>query len=321
MIEKIEITQRFNFKRLNRHYECFTIDFTNNRAYYKISERGSGDKFLDENYLCDNSWISILVDLRQNMTSEIHHFEEMEKESFLDEFHKLKLFEDFKSEKFSYFEKLELIYSCNVIIYSTVGYEEYSFKNNFPKKWVGFGRLLEKLLDFDVLHLNHQMHLATPLFYEIRENGIFREDKKLELEKLEFGHFRCYPYELPHPNFIIDFNESRIDGYLERKIDTGTVLNLLEKYHVYSWILRKYHQKSDNHDPDDLEGYDWYLEMVFENSVIWHLFGYNDYPDTYVQLASEVKEISDFDLLELQSIPEDEIELLKKYGNEKLTQK
>ena len=176
-------------------------------------------------------------------------------------------------------------------------------------------------MDFDVLHLNHQMHLATPLFYEIRENGIFREDKKLELEKLEFGHFRCYPYELPHPNFIIDFNESRIDGYLERKIDTGTVLNLLEKYHVYSWILRKYHQKSDSHDPDDLEGYDWYLEMVFENSVIWHLFGYNDYPDTYVQLASEVKEISDFDLLELQSIPEDEIELLKKYGNEKLTQK
>ena len=321
MIEKIEITQRFNFKRLNRHYECFTIDFTNNRAYYKISERGSGDKFLDENYLCDNSWISILVDLRQNMTSEIHHFEEMEKERFLDEFNKLKLFEDFKSEKFSYFEKLELIYSCNVIIYSSDGYDEYSFKNNFPKKWVGFGRLLEKLLDFDVLHLNHQMHLATPLFYEIRENGIFREDKKLELEKLEFGHFRCYPYELPHPNFIIDFNESRIDGYLERKIDTGTVLNLLEKYHVYSWILRKYHQKSDSHDPDDLEGYDWYLEMVFENSVIWHLFGYNDYPDTYVQLASEVKEISDFDLLELQSIPEDEIELLKKYGNEKLTQK
>lgn len=42
MIEKIEITQRFNFKRLNRHYECFTIDFANNMAYYKISEREAG---------------------------------------------------------------------------------------------------------------------------------------------------------------------------------------------------------------------------------------------------------------------------------------
>ena len=69
MIEKIEITQRFNFKRLNRHYECFTIDFLANMAYYKISERGSGDKFLDENSLCDDSWIDILVDLRRNMTS------------------------------------------------------------------------------------------------------------------------------------------------------------------------------------------------------------------------------------------------------------
>ena len=321
MIEKIEITQRFNFKRLNRHYECFTIDFSNNSAYYKISERGSGDKFLEENYLCDNSWISILVDLRQNMTSEIHRFENAEKESFLEEFNRLNLFEDFESERFSYFEKLELIYSCNLIIYSTDKYEEYSFKNNFPKNWIGFGKLLEKLFSFDVLHLNHQMHLATPLFYEICENGIFREGRKLELKKLEFGHFRCYPYEIPHPNFIIDFAESRIDGYLEGEIDKNLVLGLLEKYHVYSWILREYHQKSDNHDPDDLEGYDWYLEMVFENDVIWHLFAYNDYPDTYVQLAGEVEEISDFDLLELHSIPNDEVELLKKYGNEKLIQK
>ena len=75
MIEKIEITQRFNFKRLNRHYECFTIDFTNNSSYYKISERGSGDKFLTESSLCDDSWIDILVDLRRKMTSEIRTFD------------------------------------------------------------------------------------------------------------------------------------------------------------------------------------------------------------------------------------------------------
>ena len=75
MIEKIEITQRFNFKRLNRHYECFTIDFLNNAGYYKISERGSGDKFLSESPLCDDSWIDILVDLRSRMTSEIRTFD------------------------------------------------------------------------------------------------------------------------------------------------------------------------------------------------------------------------------------------------------
>ena len=318
MIEKIEITQRFNFKRLNRHYECFTIDFTNNSAYYKISERGSGDKFLEESYICDDTWISILVDLRRKMTSEIHRFENLEKEKFLKEYDELNLFDDFESEKFSYFEKLELIYSCNVIIYSTDNYEEYSFKNNFPQNWVKFGMLLEKLFNFDVLHLNHQRHLATPLFYDIRREGIFDNGKRLNLKFLEFGHFRCYPYEVPHFNFIIDFAQSRIDGYLEKEIDVDIVLNILEKYGVYTWIFKDYQVKSQNHDPDDLEGYDWYLEMVFEGDVIWHLFGYNEYPDTYAYLAREVYGISNFDLCELQSIPQDEIELLKKYGNDKL---
>lgn len=318
MIEKIEITQRFNFKRLNRHYECFTIDFTNNSAYYKISERGSGDKFLEENYLCDSSWIPILVDLRQKMTSEIHRFEDVEKERFLNEFNNLKLFENFESEKFSYFEKLELIYSCNVIIYSTDNYEEYSFKNNFPPKWVEFGELLKKMFNFDVLHLNHQKHLATPLFYDIRSEGVFGNGEKLRLKALEFGHFRCYPYEAPHSNFVIDFTHSRIDGYLEKEIDTGIVLDILKKYGVYAWIFKDYQVKSDNHDPEDLEGHDWYLEMVFEGDVIWHLFGYNDYPDTYAHLAEEVFEISGLDLCELQTIPQEEIELLKKFGNHKL---
>ena len=92
MIEKIEITQRFNFKRLNRHYECFTIDFLNNSAYYKISERGSGDKFLTENSLCDDTWIDILVDLRRKMTSEIRRFTFEEADRFLSDFRALNLF-------------------------------------------------------------------------------------------------------------------------------------------------------------------------------------------------------------------------------------
>ena len=132
MIEKIEITQRFNFKRLNRHYECFTIDFLTNSAYYKISERGSGDKFLTESSLCDDSWIDILVDLRRKMTSQIRTFDFEGADEFLHGFGELKLFDDFEGEEFSYFEKIELTYSCNVIIYSTDKFEEYAFKTNFP---------------------------------------------------------------------------------------------------------------------------------------------------------------------------------------------
>ena len=291
MIEKIEITQRFNFKRLNRHYECFTIDMINNNAYYKISERGSGDKFLSEHSLCDSSWIDILVDLRKSMTSRIHNFTDSQKDKFLHDFDDLKLFDGFVSEEFTYFEKIELIYSCNVIIYSTDNFEEYSFKNNFPPNWIGFGEILKDLED------------------------------KLDIKAIEFGHYQTYPYELPNPRLIINFSEGRIDGYIEKELterDKKLILGLLERYHVYMWIFDEYHKKSNARDPDDLEGYDWYLEIVFEGDIIWHIFGYNDYPDTYVGLAREVIEITGMDLLEVDTISYGDLELFEKFGKLKL---
>lgn len=209
MIEKIEITQRFNFKRLNRHYECFTIDFLNNSAYYKISERVKGDKFLNESNLCDDSWIGILSDLRHNMTSEIHHFNFKQADKFLLDFNNLKLFKDFKSEKFSYFEKIELIYSCNIIVYSTDNYEEYSFKNNFPPKWIRFGEILKELFHFDVLHLDFQKRMVTPLFFDISSKGVYCEGAQLKLQNIEFGHYQTYPYDIPKPRLIIDFNKKK----------------------------------------------------------------------------------------------------------------
>ena len=320
MIEKIEITQRFNFKRLNRHYECFTIDLINKNAYYKISERGSGDKFVKENPLCDSTWVDILVDLRRNMTSKIYKLNDDEIDEFLHDFDNLKLFEYFESENFSYFEKLELVYSCNVIIYSTDNYEEYSFKNNYPLNWIRFGEILKELFKFDVLHLNYQRQLATPLYYDIRGEGVYSNDK-LKIRAIEFGHYQTYPYELPNPRIIINFNKNTINGYIEKELndsDKKLIVDLLGKYQVYSWIFDEYHKKSNARDPDDLEGYDWYLEIVFENDVIWHLFGYNEYPDTYVHLAREVIEITGMDLLEINTISEGDLELFEKFGDEKL---
>lgn len=320
MIEKIEITQRFNFKRLNRHYECFTIDLLNKNAYYKISERGSGDKFVKENPLCDDTWVDILVDLRRKMTSEIYRLTDSKIDDFLHEFDNLRLFEDFESEKFSYFEKLELVYSCNVIIYSTDNYEEYSFKNNYPINWIRFGELLIRTFGFDVLHLNYQKHLATPLYYNIKKDGIYSDDK-LNIKSIEFGHYQTYPYELPNPRLIINFERNTVDGYIEKKLsssDEELILELLKKYHVYMWIFDEYHKKSNARDPDDLEGYDWYLEMVFENDVIWHIFGYNDYPDTYVHMAREVMDITGMDLMEINTIASGDLELFEKFGEELL---
>lgn len=320
MIEKIEITQRFNFKRLNRHYECFTIDLVNKNAYYKISERGSGDKFLTESSLCDDSWTDILSDLRRRMTSKIHRLSDLQVDEFLHDFKSLKLFEGFESEDFSYFEKIELIYSCNVIIYSTDNYEEYGFKNNFPEKWIEFGEILRNLFGFDVLHLNYQKQVVTPLYFDVKRDGVYCADK-LPIKAIEFGHYRTYPYELPNPRLIINFENKRIDGYIEKQMtpeDEETIYGLLEKYHVYLWIFDAYHTKSNTRDPDDLEGYDWYLEIVFEENVIWHIFGYNDYPDTYVHLAREVKDITGMDLLEINTISDGDMALFEKFGDVKL---
>ncbi len=320
MIEKIEITQRFNFKRLNRHYECFTIDLVNKNAYYKISERGSGDKFLTEHSICDDSWIDILVDLRRNMTSKIYHLSDLQIDEFLHDFDNLNLFDGFVSEDFTYFEKIELVYSCNVIIYSTDNYEEYSFKNNFPKNWIEFGEILKRAFDFDVLHLNYQKRLVTPLYYDVRKDGVYLGNK-LPVKTIEFGHYRTYPYELPNPRLIVNFEKSRIDGYIDKDLtfeDKELILELLEMYHVYMWIFDEYHNKSNTRDPDDLEGYDWYLEMVFEDDVIWHLFGYNDYPDTYVHIARDIMDITGMDLLEINTISENDLELFDKFGAEKL---
>ena len=320
MIEKIEITQRFNFKRLNRHYECFTIDFLNKNAYYKISERGSGDKYLNENPLCDDSWIDILVDLRRNMTSTIYKITNTQIEKFLEKFNKLDLFKDFKSQEFSYFEKIELIYSCNVIIYSSDNFEEYSFKTNFPNNWIRFGEILKELFNFDVLHLNHQRQLVTPLFFDIKKDGVYL-DKKLDLKSIEFGHYKCYPYESPTPRLIIDFSKNSLNGYIEKQLTSGDkelITNLLEKYHVYQWIFSDYHLKSNTRDPDDLEGFDWYLEIVFAENIIWHIFGYNEYPDTYVHLAREVQKITNMDLLEINTISGNDLKLFEKIGGKKL---
>lgn len=323
MIEKIEITQRFNFKRLNRHYECLTIDFLNNSAYYKISERGSGDKFLSENPLCDSSWTDILVDLRTRMTSEIRTFDFKKADKFLHDFRQLKLFDDFESEKFLYFEKLEVIYSCIVIIYATDGYYEYSFKNNFPKNWARFGEMLYELVSFDVLHLNYQKQLATPLYHEIRKDGIYRDGNRLNIKTIEFGHYRAYPYDIPNPRLIVNFTDKTIRGYIEKEMTSGDeerILNLLSRYHVYMWIFRDYHKKSIARDPDDLEGYDWYLEMVFEGDVIWHIFGYNEYPDTYVHLGREIMGLTGMDLLEIETISQDDLNLFDKFADEILSE-
>ena len=320
MLEKIEIIQRFNFKKLNKHYDCFIIDLVRGNAYFNINEMIYPDRFFETNYLASYHWSPILNDLKKRVSSKIHRLDEKSIDYIQKKFADLKLFNDFESESFSYFEKLENVYSCNINLYFSGDYQEYCIKNNFPENWMKFGEMLFEIFNFDVLNISNLEKIVTNLFFNICRDGIYdKKDNKLELTSLEFGHYEVYPYDTPHPSVMVDVENREITGYYEKEdIDLTVLYNLLEKYGVYEWIFESYQNKSKNHDSPVLDGYDWYLELVFNNSIIWNILGHNEYPDTYLCLAYDVKKLTGLDLLEIESIPQEEIELFNNYGKEKL---
>ena len=320
MLEKIEIIQRFNFKKLNKHYDCFIIDLVRGNAYFNINEMIYPDRFFETNYLASYPWSPILNDLKKRVSSKIHRLDEKSIDYIQKKFADLKLFNDFESESFSYFEKLENVYSCNINLYFSGDYQEYCIKNNFPENWMKFGEMLFEIFNFDVLNISNLEKIVTNLFFNICRDGIYdKKDNKLELTSLEFGHYEVYPYDTPHPSVMVDVENREITGYYEKEdIDVAILYDLLEKYGVYEWIFESYQNKSKNHDSPVLDGYDWYLELVFNNSIIWNILGHNEYPDTYLCLAYEVKKLTGLDLLEIESIPPEEIELFNNYGKEKL---
>lgn len=320
MLEKIEIIQRFNFKKLNKHYDCFIIDLVRGNAYFNINEMIYPDRFFETNYLASYPWSPILNDLKKRVSSKIHRLDEKSIDYIQKKFADLKLFNDFESESFSYFEKLENVYSCNINLYFSGDYQEYCIKNNFPENWMKFGEMLFEIFNFDVLNISNLEKIVTNLFFNICRDGIYdKKDNKLELTSLEFGHYEVYPYDTPHPSVMVDVENREITGYYEKEdIDLTVLYNLLEKYGVYEWIFESYQNKSKNHDSPVLDGYDWYLELVFNNSIIWNILGHNEYPDTYLCLAYDVKKLTGLDLLEIESIPQEEIELFNNYGKEKL---
>ena len=278
------------------------------------------DRFFETNYLASYPWSPILNDLKKRVSSKIHRLDEKSIDYIQKKFADLKLFDDFESESFSYFEKLENVYSCNINLYFSGDYQEYCIKNNFPENWMKFGEMLFEIFNFDVLNISNLEKIVTNLFFNICRDGIYdKKNNRLELTSIEFGHYEVYPYDTPHPSVMVDVENREITGYYEKEdIDLTVLYNLLEKYGVYEWIFESYQNKSKNHDSPVLDGYDWYLELVFNNSIIWNILGHNEYPDTYLCLAYDVKKLTGLDLLEIESIPQEEIELFNNYGKEKL---
>ena len=61
------------------------------------------------------------------------------------------------------------------------------------------------------------MKMATPLYFDIRRDGVYFDDK-LNIKSIEFGHYKTYPYELPNPRLIVNFSDNSINGYIEKEL-------------------------------------------------------------------------------------------------------
>ena len=154
-------------------------------------------------------------------------------------FEDLNLFKDFDSDTSSYFEKLENVYSCNINLYFSDKYCEYCIKNNFPEKWLDFGKILFDLFNFDVLNITHLEKIVTNLFFDIKRDGVYDlQNNKLDLTSLEFGHYEVHPHDMPKSSIIINVKKSEIAGYFEKE-NADLVLTDYSASRVHARIIQE----------------------------------------------------------------------------------
>ena len=83
------------------------------------------------------------------------------------------------------------------------------------------------------------------------------------------------------------------------------ILTMLRKNRVYEWVFDEFWNKAIYQECCCFDGYHWYLSLVFEGNRVLNIGGGNDFPDTFVNLAEEVKEFANKDILKLKKVTAD----------------
>ena len=96
------------------------------------------------------------------------------------------------------------------------------------------------------------------------------------------------------------------------------IVSLLEKNRVYEWVFDEFWNKAIYDRWMGFDGYNWYLSLIFEGDRVLNIGDGNDYPDTFVNLAEDVIEFANKDILKLKKIGDDDIKLYKKYAESHL---
>lgn len=235
---------------------------------------------------------------------------------FLDEFNQL----DFIGSKHHHCLFLHGNFENSLEITYPTGEVSYDFKYN-PQTWIQLGKSLNKLVGFDILNINNSKQTITSLHYDFKRDGVYDKmtNKKLKLKSLSYRHGPVLRWGFSKYNFKIDFDRKTL-MCLGQKNLTGTeiklIFDLIEKYHIYQLDDEKYWQKLIYHEWPGLDGYNWRLNLVFEDDKHWSVGCSNDYPDIFTHLAFEIIDLTGKDMLNVRSIGEEDLKLYKKYGDD-----
>ena len=310
IIKKIEISQTILLDG-RKHYQ-FTLDCENSVIiphdnYYLYEPREGRFRDLSRK----NYHISKLF--YENIIQEKIKIDKTKLDDFLKGFNELEFIEnDFGM---SFFDKN--YFKNRITIHTIMGEKSFDLTNDY-ELWKKTGSLFEELLGFDVMNIKNFKNIINPFDYDIRKDGVYDKETgdKLLLESIEYGHGAVLDWILTY-TIHVDCLKGTTSGLVEKddlsKDKIEKIVYLLEKNRVYEWVFDEFWNKAIYHAWVGFDGYHWYLSLFFEGNRVLNIGDGNDYPDTFVNLAEDVIEFANKDILKLKTIDEDDIELYKKY--------
>lgn len=161
-------------------------------------------------------------------------------------------------------------------------------------------------MDFDVLDICNSKKWINNFNYDIKKEGVFDNSDKLTLKQFKFV------FNVPHfiddcsySFFIINFvnvkvlSRGKIFGKNITQDDLNCFLELLVKYEVYQWENEKYWENIYDSLGSFCDGYQWSIQLTFDNDSIFYIGSHSRHPDVYYSFAKEVNGLFGKDVLRL----------------------
>ena len=164
-------------------------------------------------------------------------------------------------------------------------------------QWSYLGEILENLVGFDILNIRNVKYIITDLDYDIRRDGVYDKSTKRRLKLKSLNYWRKSVFDSMHfPQFIIDFENEKIDGEDASSATLNLILDLLRKHHIWELDDKRYWSDALSQRKWVQDGFNWRLSLLFEDNIHWHIGYSNDYPDAFVRFAREFKQLTGTDL-------------------------